>query len=509
MTTPTYKIYKGSLQERFFASRAKIKLYAGGFANGKTSAAIVHGLQLASMYPGSNGLIGRSTYPKLVDTILPEFDKWCPEHWLDRFPKSQRPTAYMKNGSTINFRYVQQSGTKDDEGTSNLLSATYDWIVIDQCEDPEIEEKDFLDMLGRLRGSAPYIGEDKTMPQTGPRWMILTCNPTRNWVYRKIVRPTHIYNQTGQRLPELMVDRKTGEPIVEVFEGSTYDNKDNLSADYIMTLESAYTGSAKERFLYGKWAAYQGLVHPEFDETVNVISHKKIVDLYTSMKANGVIPNIIEGYDDGLAAPSCYILAWVDDDGNVFLMDGGYYTSEEDNYVEYIAEDIQNIRREYNINTRRPIYADPAIFRRGRTSSKLVGESVSRLFDQLGVRMQRGNNNVENGIRKINTYLRHSKYHFNPFTGELGAPRLYVSDKLQWFVDEITDYYWKKNNDGDAVDYPQDKKDHAMNTLKYALSFMPDAGRVIQPKITLPDDVTMWREYDDSNSDNRSHRYVN
>jgi len=80
-----------------------------------------------------------------------------------------------------------------------VLSATYDWIIVDQIEDPEFEHKDFIDLLGRLRGSTPYgfVPGDKEydprMPSSGPRWFIITTNPTRNWVYKKIVKPYQDY----------------------------------------------------------------------------------------------------------------------------------------------------------------------------------------------------------------------------------------------------------------------------------------------------------------------------
>ena len=41
-----------------------------------------------------------------------------------------------------------------------LLSATYDWIGLDQIDDPGITHKDFLDLLGRLRGDTPYRVEE-------------------------------------------------------------------------------------------------------------------------------------------------------------------------------------------------------------------------------------------------------------------------------------------------------------------------------------------------------------
>jgi hypothetical protein len=169
-----YKLIEGSLQAKFQASRAKIQIFGGGFANGKTTAGVIKGLQLARDYPGSNGLVARSTYPKLNDTIRKEMVKWCPNAWKKREVLSTGSDNLIElhNGSIINFRYIQQHGKGQESTSSNLLSATYDWIVVDQLEDPEIQEKDFLDLLGRLRGNATYSGDDPTMPSTGPRWFL-------------------------------------------------------------------------------------------------------------------------------------------------------------------------------------------------------------------------------------------------------------------------------------------------------------------------------------------------
>ena len=132
-----YKIVEGGMHDRFHQSYSKVQFLGGGFGNGKTAAACVKALKLAKDYPGSNGLVARSTYPKLNDTIRREFLLWCPPHWIKRMPSRDENTMILKNGSTINFRYVAQRGKETEESKSNLLSATYDWIIVDQLEDPE------------------------------------------------------------------------------------------------------------------------------------------------------------------------------------------------------------------------------------------------------------------------------------------------------------------------------------------------------------------------------------
>lgn len=509
-----YRIEEGGLHEQFQKSRAKVQLFGGGFGNGKTTGAVVKALQLAKDYPGSNGLVARSTYPKLTATIRKEFRAWCPKSWVKRDIDSKQNLMELTNGSIINFSHIQQSGKSQESSTSNLLSATYDWIVIDQVEDPEISHKDFLDLLGRLRGQTTYQGDDPTMPTSGPRWMILMCNPTRNWVYRKLVKPVQDYKR-GINNPELLRDDETGEIIIELFEGSTYENKDNLPADFIKTLETTYRGQMRERYLMGQWGAFEGLIYPEYDPTIHMLNHDEIESYYWLLMDRAARMTILESYDHGIAQPACYEFGFADDRGNVFILDGFY---EKEQTLSELAKSIRSIRRRYGYypgsNLGDPnelrVLADPSIFKRVSGNSATVGTSTSGLFQENGVRMQRANNDIMNGIIKVQGYLSVDPYHRHPIYEEkIGAPRLYISKKLEFIDNEITDYYWKKDTSGEYEDIPNDKNDHAMDAIKYLLSDRPRP--VIFRKASLapqlPSHLRRWREAPEQKTDMRKHRH--
>jgi len=486
-----FRVVEGGLQERFLKSRAKVQIYGGGFANGKTAAAVVKALQLAMDYPGSNGLIARSTYPKLNDTIRKEFMKWCPKHWIKSFPMSVNAsnTCTLQNGTTINFRYIAQQGKNFEATTSNLLSATYDWIIVDQLEDPEIVHKDFLDLLGRLRGMAPYTGEDASMPRTGPRWFIATTNPTANWVYRKLVKPLHdhqkdLFNddllcETDEKGKPLFKDGKPV-PIIDLYEGSTYSNVENLEEDYIKTLEASYKGQMRDRFLYGKWASYEGLVFPDFDLNTHVLPHSTVETYFWEVARTAEI-TILEGYDYGLAVPSCYIYGFVDTAGNVFLMDGIY---DPEMQLEAQFEQIRRMRDYYGGLHSERIMADPDIFRRKPGGRKIVGFTIADMFMEEGLYCERGNNDIDTGILKVTQYLYPQKHHLHPITGNYGAPYLFVSDRLTWFIDEITGYFWKRDQSGDITEKPQDKNNHAMDVTRYIFSWRPKISVVLASTTT-------------------------
>lgn len=501
-----YRVIPGSIQDKFGKLRKKVQIFGGGFGNGKTAAAVVQKvLRVARDYPGANILVARSTYPKLNDTIRREFLKWCPPSWIKSFPLSKNSdnTCTLKNGTTINFRYIAQQGKAVSEGeqtTSNLLSATYDLVVVDQLEDPEITKKDFDDLFGRLRGTTKYIGSDPTMPDSGPRWFVACVNPTRNWVYRFLIAPLKKYEATGMIDENLLVRRyprdheRAGEPVlnedgepellIELVEGSTYTNAHNLTPDFIEGLEAVYRGQSRDRFLYGEWAAYEGLVHPDFSEVTHLISQDEIYDYLQSMANMGVHPRWLEGYDFGSIVPSCYLLAFVDRNRNVIICDG-FYKPEQEMRIDAQQKAIWEIRNNWGANDADRINADPAIFKRTVISKNIGSKSISQLFKEgdNGVNMRASDNEVLSGIAKVNAYLAIQDHHRHPISRILGAPHLFVAHELDFVSSEFSAYYWQTDTSGDRVDKPIDKNDHAMNTIKYMLAKEPDlATRTPKPK---------------------------
>lgn len=504
----TYNLKEGSVQWRFNKSRAKIQIFGGAFANGKSSALCIKALELAQGYPGSLGIMGRATYPKLNDTLRRDFlGDWCPRSWVKRPPTQEDNTAYLANGSVIQFRYIAQKGKSREDGstTSNLLSATYDWAIIDQIEDPEISHKDFLDILGRLRRQTPYRGDDETMPSTGPRWLMLGANPAQNWFYREVVYPYILFRDKGIRSDKLLVDDSTGEPILDLFEDTTYGNKENLPGDFIKMLEASYKGQMRERYLLGKWAAFEGLVHPSFDIARHSLKRKEMLDYLHQLAIKHVQPLVLEGYDFGNVSPSCYLYGFVDDYGRVFVLDGFY--KAEFNYADQ-PQAIYEIRAKYAkyLTVRDPILADPAIFRKTVIAKRQLGTTLGKEFRDMGINMIPADNLILSGIAKMNAYLNGKPGCPHIITGDDPGPLMYVCEDLHFFFDEIGSYYWKRNPQLAFTDEPVDHNDHAMNTAKYMLSKRPEPAKIIIPREQLPPGYMYWHEMDEKDYRKRAGR---
>ena len=490
-----FRIKKNSAQLNYYQSTVPVQLMGGGYGNGKTGTTCMKLLDIAKDYPGARILFARATRPKLEDTVKPEFFKWCPPDWIAKMPTEKHNDCILKNGSSIHFRHIRQEGKSKAENTSNLLSATYDAAAVDQIDDPAFTHKDFQDLLGRMRGTAKYVGNNDNMPNIGPQWVMLTCNPTRGWVFRELVNPYMIYQRAGVVTEKLLYSKNARRPTIAIYEADTYSNRHNTGEAYIELLESAYKGSMAERFLKGKWGAYEGLVYPEFDSSIHVYAESEINEHVRECIVSGEY-GILEGYDHGMVVPSCYLLAIVDKYQNTYMVDGIYEVGLKPGKM---ADVIRAIRKKWNIIPDKPIWADPAIFRKTNTSKDIVGQAVSELYADEGIHMQRGNNNIESGVVKISSHLAVQEMHYNQIRGEYGAPYLYISAALEWYINEMSDYMWNKNIGGDNVDKPRDTNDHAMDTTKYMFSERPRIGTPrIKPRWTLPDKAKLWTEYQDN-----------
>lgn len=506
---PEYRIYEGSLQERFFNSRSKGRIYGGGYGNGKTSAACILAIQVAMDYPGAQILIARGNYPKLMDTIYKEFHKWLPKNMIANKTMSPQPQTELTNGSVIMFRNLTQRSTNENgESTSNVLSMTLDLVIVDQIEDPEIGYKDIIDLVGRLRGTAPYHGNDPTMPPSGPRWMVLTTNPTRNWVYHRLVKPIHEFNRTGKIPDDLPVEAETGKPIFELFEGSTYDNKDNLPADFLTMMSAMYVGQMKERYLLGEWAGYEGLVYPGFNADVHLVEPRLIYDFVqrplirneAGMKAK---ITYLEGFDYGKSSPSCHLLGYYV--RGVLVVVGGWYKPQGADSMYTIGHRMLEHKTAARIARQNQIHCDPDIFRRNKQAS---GDSIAEMLRrEVSLNLVKGENNISSGISKIQGMWEFNDYLWNPITETYGSPRLLINEELDFFTNEITSYYWDRDKQtGDYKDKPIDRNDHAMDTLKYMVTPVEPLHELLNSSLPNSNAVLTWQEFELANA-NRNPRY--
>jgi hypothetical protein len=318
------------------------------------------------------------------------------------------------------------------------------------------------------------------------------ANPSTNWVYYKVVKPYQHYKKTNEIPEELPVFEKDeddedniyqdGQVLVDVFSASTYDNKDNLPRDFIKTMESAYKGQFKKRFVDGEWGALEGLVYPSFNAEKHMVTHGSIMKYLMKCLQSGVKIQGLEGFDFGLAAPSCYLIGFLTPEGIPVIVDG-YYRPSNDPIDD--GMEISRLRQKYYpyIDLSSPILADPAIFK--RTIFKRSGKGATTIAKILSVdfdlSVKRAQNDIINGIAKVSSYLNATEIP-NPITGNNSDVAILFSSHLHFIADEFGGYFWKMGHQNERIDEPIDTNDHAMDTLKYMLSYLPPAYELLFKK---------------------------
>lgn len=262
----------------------------------------------------------------------------------------------------------------------------------------------------------------------------------------------------------------------------------------------------RTRFLMGEWGGFEGLVYPQWDDLLSSVGEEQII-AYKNALVNRYKLTWIESFDFGIAVPSCYFLALVDNFGNVIIVDGFY---EPGLSTESIISKVKAIRRGWTgfEQIQDAILADPAIFRRTSAAAKTVGPSTADLLHDhgKGLRLIRGNNDIINGVIKVQTYLTAINGHKSPFTRDDPAPYLYVNAKLSWFNDEIADYYWDRDKSGEPIDKPKDVKDHAMDGTRYLLTKRPIISSAIPIQSAQILATMRWHERE-IKTDNKKARY--
>ena len=438
-------------QYRFHNSDKKYRLMSGGFGTGGATALAIEIAYQLLHYPGNTGLLGRLDSVELESTTLVELFEVLPKETIMRHDKQKR-VIYLWNRSRLIY-----TGLDDTKNAVNKIkSMNLGFACIDQLE--EIDETIFLALQGRLRR------------HNSERCFFAKCNPEgHNWAWERWVKqPLEDYllindikdktaaialdlvklaqkaNVTIERIVE-SIRKKTGltdKQIMTIYEKNQYDyfpavTMDNiyLPPEYVNQLLS-YPEKWKRRYVYNSWENFEGLVYNEFTE-------KNVETAYIPSDSDAHI----HVYDYGFRNPAAMLYAAVDYDGIIHIYDE-YYESEK-----LIKEqcDSYKTNRYWQRATK---LADPSINKAERD-----GGSVFDSWNDLGVWWQNANNDVRQGIDRVNQLLKEG--------------RIVISKRCVNLLDEIGNYRWKQLKLGEEkneYEEPIKQNDHEMDCMRYLVN---------------------------------------
>jgi len=263
----------------------------------------------------------------------------------------------------------------------------------------EIDEDDYLMLLGRLRNHADPC-----------RQVFGACNPGA---------PTHfLYKRFFEEQ----------NPKREVISTTSAENV-FLPHDYQSSLDE-FTGQSKERYVEGKWVAFEGLVYDQWDPAVFVTD------------AVFVPETVVIGVDYGFVNPTALVAIGVNG--------AGYVRVVEEVYGSQMGRD--------------GILAHgKAMMERHKADMFLVDPSAPELIEAMNVAdlpTEAAVNRVDTGLQTVGSYLRVS--------GE-GKPLLTVDPACKHLIREFSAYRWK---DKAQKEQPIKEADHALDALRYGMMYV-------------------------------------
>jgi len=156
-----------------------IAVFGGGISGGKSRFIAYYILWSAYTFPGTRYLIGRKRLSDLRNSTLVSLFDVAKEMGISaevhKGHNQSLNTIALENGSTILLRQLDVSPTDPD--LTELGSIELTAAAVDESGEIDIMVKNVL--LQRLRYKLP--------PHGGK--LLLTCNPTKNWIYKHIYIP--------------------------------------------------------------------------------------------------------------------------------------------------------------------------------------------------------------------------------------------------------------------------------------------------------------------------------
>ena len=414
-------------------------LLEGPAGTGKTVAALAKVYEYADRNPGAHILILRQVKASLAESVLKTFERdILPENHPEqgRVKRKNRTVYYHINGSEI----VCGGLDKPDK----ILSTEWDLIYF--AEALEANQDGYETLLGRLRGKAgPY------------QQIIADCNPGH---------PMHFLNLRAGRpgKPGFMTRFKSKHADNPYF----HDGQDfnEIGKSYIAKLERMI-GARRKRFLYGEWAASEGII---YGEAVGETHWVPKFQIPFDWQRIWII-------DFGYANPFVWHEWAIDDDGRMYRVQEIYHTG-------LLVEDAAAMMLSATKESPRPsaIICDHD------------AEGRATLERHLGMMTTPAFKDVTIGIDAVKSRLK---------IDATGKPRiLFLEDALIHEPDEIllekkyptcTDeefalYQW--NEKSLTKDQPKKEHDHGMDTMRYGVVFVDkvEKGGGVQ-KFSVPKGV--------------------
>jgi PBSX family phage terminase large subunit len=417
--------------------------FFGGYGSGKSKTSLVEIFLRALENPKGTGLLTAPTLQQLKRTTLKTFfNEVCPPPLIERYNKADGEIELI-NG------FVFYTIPSDDEEKLRSINAG----LVHMEEASGIRRSIYDQLLTRIRD--PYVKN---------KLFAVCSNPDLGWI-------KEVFVDNEKRKKPYHPEHEDYNPHVTTFIWRTDLNK-YLPPDFIEINAKGKPEWWKKRYLLGSFEHSEGMVYPNFANTVT--------DSFE-------IPKHWERFvalDHGLRNPTAVMFGAIDPDKGIVYIYDEYYESDRTvpEHAKYIKPKVESIP----YGRLRFMVIDPSA--RNKTDP-INGKSVQGLYQEYGLFFTEGNNSIDAGLLKVNSYINNDKLRiFSNCTNLL-------KEGINYKFPEVSMDH-EKNLD----EKPIKRNDHAMDALRYALMRLPDDADLLKtiakspPKRYIEDEEDFYDE---------------
>lgn len=434
--------------------RTSIKGSFGGYGSGKSKTSLSEVLLRALKNPKGTGLLTAPTLQQLKRTTLKTFfNEICPPPLIERYNKTDGEIVLI-NGFTF---FTIPS---DDEEKLRSINAG----LIHMEEASGIARSIFDQLLTRMRD--PFVTD---------RLFAVCSNPDLGWI-------KDVFADNIPRSDPSHPEHDLYNPYIETYIWETALNE-HLPPDFIEFNSMGKPEWWIKRYLLGSFEHSEGMVYPEFSSTLFTEQGYLANNNLDKIPANW---ERFVNLDHGLTNPTAVYFSAIDPVNGVVVTYDEYYVPNAlvPEHASVIKPKIDNIPH----GRLRFMVGDPSIKNK---TDPINGRSVQYLYQEYGMFFTEGNNSIDAGILRINSYIKRKKW-------------VILKDKCPNLAKEGINYKFpeitmddKKNPD----EKPVKKNDHAMDSMRYGFMRLPEDPDMLKNIASEPPNKYTGKHREDDDED--------
>ena len=405
-------------------ANARVNVWEGAVRSSKTICSIIRWIQFIKSAPKGNLLMVGKTERTLKRNII--------DVMIEMLGKKRAKYIAGKGEFIVMGRIIYIAGANDEAAQEKIRGLT---LVGSYGDEISIWPESFFTMLlSRLsiRGSK-FFGT--TNPDNPVHWLKKLLDRASVWLKR----------DNSVQVRDIGMDTKKGK--VLNWARMTFKLRDNpnLPEEYLVSLESEYSGLWYKRFILGEWVAAEGAVFDFWDP-----------DLYVVDTLPPIRRIISDAIDYGTTNPTAGTRMGIGTDNILYIMGEWTPPPGVDSTYSKSYQTWSLLRGEGAPDY---VFVDPAA-----ASLKLQLRT-----DKVHPRVRNGNNDVLDGIRLMTSLMK--------------AGRLKIHSSCEMLLDEIPGYVWDPEYSKKGEDKVIKVNDHWTDTVRYNVK---TGITIARPYLNLP-----------------------